>query len=147
MKVFKTIIILLSLVVLSSCKDKTTASTNPVIQNKDHLAIATNMAKTILEKQKAGLFHELKKENATIAMVTGLTEERQKSSYQKIKGLFGDYQSLEFHSVKGITQKEKLEIYRFKGNFEQSDDVEVRVVLNSNGKLAGFFILPWKDTL
>ena len=129
MKAFKTIIVILSLIVLSSCKDKTTTS-SPVIQNNDHLAIATNMAKTILEKQKAGRFHELTTEEATIAMVTGLTEDLQKSSYQNIKGLFGDYQSIEFHSVKVITKNEKLEIYRFKGHFEQSTDVEVRAVLN-----------------
>lgn len=146
MKTIKTIIVLLSLIALSSCKGKTTTN-NVGVQNNDHLAFATNIATNILEKQKAGLFHELTKEEATKAMVSGLTEDRQKSSYQKIKGLFGDYKSIQFHSVKVITKNETLEIYRFKGNFEHSKDVEVRVVLNSNGKLAGFFILPWKDRL
>ena len=45
------------------------------------------------------------------------------------------------------TQGPHYEIYRFKGNFDLNADVEIRTVLDAEGKLAGFFVKPWKDSL
>ena len=77
-------------------------------------------------------------------MVAGFTEQLQKTSYQKIKSSYGDYQTLEFYS-KTVLQHNNLEVYRFKAQFNRNDAIEIRTVLNSDGKLAGFFIIPWKN--
>jgi len=146
MKPFKTLLLVFTLTFFYNCKDHTSAH-NPSTENDADLALATNLATTILEKQKAGLYHPLTEENATTAMVTGLTEARQKSSYKKLKALYGDYESLAFHAKEMITQGETLRIFRFKGRFENDTITEVRVVLNTEGKLAGFFILPWNAKL
>ena len=61
----------------------------------------------------------------------------------KFKGKIGGYYPFYFQSING----NKLLIYRFKGYFDSNIDVEVRTVLNFEGKLAGFFIKPWKEEL
>lgn len=40
-----------------------------------------------------------------------------------------------------------LEIYRFKGKFSSSANIEVRTVLDGENKLAGFFVKKWKDKI
>ncbi len=62
--------------------------------------------------------------------------------------MFGDYQDLKFESLKIYPKNgESFDIYRFKGAFEKNKEVEVRAVLNKQGKLSGFFIKPWNDNL
>jgi hypothetical protein len=39
-------------------------------------------------------------------------------------------------------------LYRFKGTFSKGGSpAEVRVVYDTDGKLSGFWIKPWKDVL
>jgi hypothetical protein len=39
-------------------------------------------------------------------------------------------------------------IYRFRGAFDATDEKpEIRIVLDRNNKLAGFWIRPWEDDL
>jgi hypothetical protein len=40
-----------------------------------------------------------------------------------------------------------FEIYRFRGKFNPGAEVEVRTVLDADGKLAGFFVKPWHDAM
>jgi hypothetical protein len=80
-------------------------------------------------------------------MIEGLSESVQKESYGTIKNLFGDYEDLNFESLMESTDENKYKVYRFKGNFETSSDVEVRTILNKEGKLAGFYIKPWNEKL
>ncbi|GAA4233650.1 hypothetical protein GCM10022291_11180 [Postechiella marina] len=97
--------------------------------------------------QKVGGSYKLSSTEALPVMVKSLSENVQKQSYAKIKALFGDYKGLEFHSIKEIVKGETYEIYRFKGDFEFNSETEVRVVLNKEGKLSGFFVKPWNNSL
>jgi hypothetical protein len=77
-----------------------------------------------------------------------LTEENQKASYGQIRALYGDFQSLEYAETYVRDGSGGLQVIRFKSDFSQSDGkIEVRVVLDDSGKVAGFWIKPWTDPL
>ncbi len=84
---------------------------------------------------------------ATEAMRTGLNPQKQKESYETIKGMFGDFQSLEYVETWVPNDGSLLVIYRFKGNFTSKAKPEIRVVMDGNKKFSGFWILPWKDKM
>lgn len=115
--------------------------------DKKRVEFAKNLSEKILTAQKNDGYYSLSENEATIQMIDGLDESRQKESYKKIKSIFGDYKSLKFESIMESTTGNKLMIYRFKGFFESNADIEVRTVLNYKGKLAGFFIKPWNDEM
>jgi len=84
-------------------------------------------------------------DEATAAMRSGLTPEKQKEAYETIKGMFGDFQSMEYVETCIPTDGSLLVIYRFKGHFSKSKArPEIRVVMDGEGKLAGFWIKPWR---
>jgi len=114
---------------------------------KDRLEIALNLSKNILSAQKEGGFYELSDKEATPKMKSGLDESLQKQSYQQIKSAFGEYQDLDFDHMMKPVDGTLYEIYRFKGKFNPDANVEVRAVLDAEGRLAGFFVKPWKDNL
>ena len=112
------------------------------------LEFATRLADRIISAQKAGVFYKLSEDEAETKMISALTETVQQQAYEQVKSAFGDYQSLAFDHLMKPTDGTPYEIYRFKGQFEFSNtEVEIRVVLGSEGKLAGFFIKPWKKSL
>lgn len=144
------IILLLVIVILgfTSCQNKTSEKKNNTSStNNERVEFAKNLSHKILTAQKSGQFYKLSEEEASLRMINGLSERLQKASYKQIKNLFGDYKSLKFESLVEIIEAEKYEIYRFKGEFEANSNVEIRAVLNTEGKLSGFFVKPWKDTL
>ncbi len=106
--------------------------------------MAERIAINILESWRDGRFEPLGDE-ATIAMRSALTPEKQKEAYETIKGMFGDFQSMEYVETWVSTNGPFLAIYRFKGRFSRSRArPEIRVVMDSEGKLAGFWIKPWR---
>lgn len=115
--------------------------------NKMKIEFAKELSDKILVAQKNGGFYKLTYKEAGYKMINGLNESLQKKSYEQIKNLFGDYKNLEFKSLMQSIKGRKYEIYRFIGEFESNSNVEIRTVLNEEGKLAGFFIKPWKDKL
>ena len=115
--------------------------------NKTNLDFATTISKKMLLAQKEGGFYALTEKEATEKMVAGLNESLQKQSYQQIKSAFGEFQDIRFNQLMKPTDGTLFEIYRFKGKFNPDAEVEVRTVLDANGKLAGFFVKPWKETL
>ncbi|MCR8668340.1 hypothetical protein NO995_11655 [Aestuariibaculum sp. M13] len=144
----KTVIHLVCLVLISmttSCQSKTDKSKTSEV---NRVEFAENISRKLLEAQKNGDYYKLTEEEATPTMINGLNEDLQKSSYSQIKSMFGDYQDLKFESLKIYPKNgESFDIYRFKGAFEKNKEVEVRAVLNKQGKLSGFFIKPWNDNL
>jgi hypothetical protein len=133
---------------LSSCQGKSDkANKENVIKNVDDFAFAKSISHNILKAQREGDFYKLNEDEASTRMISGLNESVQKSAYQQIKLLFGDYKDLTFHSKEDITKGETYAIYRFKGEFENGLDVEIRTVINTDGKLAGFFVKPWQEAL
>ena len=110
-----------------------------------HLEIATELSKAMLTAQKAGGYYKLTNKEATEAMVYGLSRSLQKRSYKQIKIAFGDYRDLHFDHMMRPTDGTLFEVYRFRGEFNPGAEVEVRTVLDANGRLAGFFVKPWRD--
>lgn len=115
--------------------------------NKEQLEFARDLSEKILQKQKDGGYYILTETEATSAMVAGLNETVQKEAYKKVRSIYGDYKGVKFVTLVRRTEGADLNIYRFKGLFETNADVEVRTVLNADGKLAGFFIKPWNEKL
>lgn len=77
-----------------------------------------------------------------------ISPEMQKSLYKQVQTQFGDYVDSEF--VEAWKQKSNpgITILRYKGKFSKSDaKLELRVVYNEAGEVAGFFIKPWSDML
>ena len=106
--------------------------------------VAERIATNILESQRDGRFEPLGDE-ATAAMRSALTPKKQKEAYETIKGMFGDFQSMEYVETWVPTDGSLLVIYRFKGHFSKSKArPEIRVVMDGEGKLTGFWIKPWR---
>ena len=95
---------------------------------------------------KSGQYKELGDES-TLSMQKGLSAEKQKMSYEQIKGLYGDFESLSYYETCVPKEGAFHTVYRFKGKFESSETPEVRVVINKDNKISGFWIKPWNDTL
>lgn len=107
-------------------------------------SVAKRIATNILEAQRDGRFEPLGGE-ATAAMRSALTPEKQKETCESIKGMFGDFQSIEYVETHVPTDGSQLVIYRFRGHFSKSRArPEIRVVMDDKGKLAGFWIKPWR---
>ena len=71
----------------------------------------------------------------------------QRTADKQIEGALGTFQSMTFSQALR-TKDKKAEVYRFKGVFDKaSDPAEVRVVLDDQGRLSGFWVKPWKDTI
>ena len=146
MKPFTNLIFALSAFLFASCQSNSNYERVDSSEiDHDRLQFATSISKSILSAQKEGSFYLLNEEEATEKMVSGLDEALQKDSYQQIKSAFGDYQDLVFDHLKKPTDGTLYEMYRFKGIFNPQIEVEVRTVLDANGKLAGFFVKPWKE--
>ena len=146
-KIFRILIILL---VTTSASCQSSSDFKKVDESKlkkEDIESVKILSEKILTAQKNGGHYNLSEDVATKKMVDGLNETVQKKSYQKIKNLFGDYQDLKFESLMESEKGKRLKIYRFKGFFESESNIEIRTVLNDEGKLAGFFIKPWTDKL
>ena len=105
--------------------------------------VAERVATKIFESERDGLFEPLGDE-ATAAVRSGLPPEVLKESYESIKGMYGDFQSMEYAETWVPTDGSLLVIYRFRGRFSKSDAMpEIRVVMDGEGKLAGLWLKPW----
>lgn len=109
---------------------------------------AISLAEKLLLGQKSGEIYILSEEEAIPEVAKGLTDGVQASSYENISSMFGDYESMQFAEALTMKTDQVYTLYRFKGTFsETSEKPEIRVVLNKEGKLAGFWIRPWEDDL
>ena len=111
------------------------------------LKTAHSLADAMLTAQREGAPFLLKESEATTAMRQEFTAEKQLQTYSAIRELFGDYQSLTFVEAYRTLTDPAYFIFRFQGKFERGNaQPEVRVVLNLDTQLAGFFIRPWQDS-
>ena len=146
-KIFRLLIILLVTTTVSCQSSSDFKKVDESELNQEDIESVRQLSEKILTAQKNGGHYNLSENEAIKEMVDGLNETVQKQSYQQIKNLFGDYQNLKFESLMESEKGRKLKIYRFKGFFESESDTEIRTVVNDEGKLAGFFVKPWKDGL
>jgi hypothetical protein len=109
---------------------------------------AERIVEALYEKWQAGQFEPLSDE-FTAEMQKGLTPQLQEQAFRQVKGMFGDFNGMTFVEV--MTARfifPKGTIYRFKGSYSQSSEQpEIRVVFDSDGKVSGLWIKPWKDDI
>lgn len=107
-------------------------------------AAAQALATKLMEACRTGRFEALGDE-AIPAMRDGLTVDKQKAACVSMTGQFGDYTGMDYAE----TWKQRSQrIYRFKGHFSRSDaTLEIRVVMDGDSKLTGFWFKPWSDAL
>ena len=116
--------------------------------DRQRLAFVTSLSDRILSAQQGGGFYQLSEQEADVAMRTGLSEAVQKQAYSQLSRSFGDYHGLIFDELQMPTEGTPYEIYRFRGQFgANGTGVEIRSVLNPEGKLAGFYYKPWQNRL
>ena len=115
--------------------------------DEKRLNFAHEMSLKLLTKMKEGSFYPLTEEEATPQMVRGLNEDLQRLSYMQIEAGYGEFRSMEFYELVKEDSTNGNELYRFRSTFGQESLMEVRSVLDKQGKLAGFFVLPWSEHL
>jgi hypothetical protein len=110
-------------------------------------ASAESLATRMLTAWRDGQYAPLGEE-ATAAMRSGLSPERQEQAYEQFKGMFGDFESLEYVETLVPTDGSSLFIFRFKGKFSKTEATpEVRIVLDGEQKLSGFWVKPWNNSM
>lgn len=73
-------------------------------------------------------------------------DDAQEASDKALEKQLGNFESMAYHET--LRSKDgKLEVYRFKGRFQQASEMEVRVVFDAAAKLTGFWVKPWKDQI
>ncbi len=93
-------------------------------------------------------FEALRPEEATEEFRNGFTAEVQRRSHQTIRQLFGAFEGLDYVETRSTEDQPHLLIHRFKGRYgAASRSLEVRVVLDRDGKLAGLWIKPWQEQM
>jgi hypothetical protein len=73
-------------------------------------------------------------------------EAKAKAADKAIEADAGDFVSMTFHEAQK-SEPAKFILYRFKAKFTKKEPVEVRVVFDTDAKISGFWIKPWKDSL
>ena len=111
---------------------------------KSKRVFAETIATELLEGMRDNNFKELIN-NSTDDMKTQFSADVQKNTYQQIKQLYGDYKSMEYYET---VENKLYTVFRYKGTFTKTEKKpEIRVVLDTEGKLAGLWIKEWIDEL
>jgi hypothetical protein len=106
---------------------------------------AEDFARSYEESRKAGVFEPLGDE-ATAEMRAALTPEKQQQGQQSITANIGEFQSLEYVEAWRRVAGTQSTIYRLRGKFTKGEP-EIRVVHDTAGKVSGFWVRPWRDSL
>jgi hypothetical protein len=143
----KNLLFIILITALCSCKPKFEKLSVSQLDSAK-ISLSSYWANKIMQGQRMKNYYILSESDAEKAMIDGLTKEIQQSAYQSISELFGDFDSLRFHEAWQQVNGEHFAIYRFKGYFNATKkNPEIRVVLDQQNKLAGFWVKPWKDNL
>ncbi len=144
----KTVIQFICILLISATTSCQSKADKKEASEVNRIELAENLSRKLLEAQKSGSYYKLSESEATPTMINGLNEYLQKSTYSQIKSMFGDFEDLKFEALKIYPKNgTSYDIFRFKGTFEKSNEVEIRAVLYKEGKLSGFFLKPWNDKL
>jgi 16S rRNA C967 or C1407 C5-methylase (RsmB/RsmF family) len=109
--------------------------------------IAEDFANAFFTKLKEGSFYQFKDE-AIDMMKNSFTEQTQKTVYSQLKAQFGEFESQSYAETWVQKSNGSDHIIRLKGKFSKSVKMlELRIVVNEENKLAGFWIKPWSDML
>lgn len=86
------------------------------------------------------------KNEATEELMNALTADKQKDVYNQLKSAFGEFKSLEYAQT-WVDNSSNLVLYRLKAVFGDANNLDIRVILNDKGLIAGFFVSPWTEDL
>lgn len=115
--------------------------------NQDQVAKARRIAETTMTNWRDGKY-EPRSDEFTEKMRKASTPEAQKKAAQGIKKLFGNFKRLKYVEAVASRDMPGLVVYRFRGDFSGTDArPEIRVVMDAQGKVAGFWIKHWKHEL
>jgi len=105
---------------------------------------ARRIAAATLKGWSEGKFEPLS-DDFTSEMKKALTPAAQRNSYLTTKPLFGDFRDQEFVEAVASPNLPEYVLYRFRGTFSGTKEKpEIRVVINGEGKVAGFWIKHWR---
>ena len=125
-----------------------TRSVTSVTVQSDQHPLAAQLATRILQGHEQGCFDSLKPEEATEEFRKGFTTEVRRHNHQTFRRLFGAFEGLDYVETRSTEDQPHLLIHRFKGRYDAtSHQPEIRVVLDRDGKLAGFWIKFWEDVM
>ena len=114
--------------------------------SQSELRVAISLSEKLMLGQKTGDIYILSEDEAIPQVAKGLTKDIQISSYESVSSMFGEYESMQFSEAWNTESDQIYTIYRFIGTFSKSTEkAEIRLVFNTETKLAGFFILQWDD--
>lgn len=112
--------------------------------SQTELRVAISLSEKLMLGQKTGNIYILSEDEAIPQVAKGLTKDIQTSSYESVSAMFGAYESMQFSEAWKTESDQIYTIYRFRGTFSASSDKpEIRIVFDTETKVAGFFILPW----
>lgn len=147
MKLYAYLLLIIPLVV-SAQSDNPYERVSETEINAQRLAFVSSLTDRILTAQQGGGYYRLSEQEADVVMRNGLTEGVQKQAYSQLKRSFGEYKGIVFDELLIPHEGTAYEIYRFRGQFgANSTGVEIRAVINPEGKLAGFYCKPWRQRL
>jgi Protein of unknown function (DUF3887) len=137
-----TVTLLLSAMMFVGCNP--TAKIDEGAVDAQQKATAQAFALKLCGACNTGKFEALGPE-AIPAMQDGLTPEKQKTTCDSTRQTFGDFQSVDYVET---WKTQGLFVYRFRAHYGKSTTTpEVRVVLDGDSKLAGYWLKPWADAL
>lgn len=115
--------------------------------NQSQTDLAKKFAHIFFSTLKDGKLYEFHDE-ATESLSKNITPETQNQLYQYMTEQFGNYQSLEYAETWKYSGEETMIIVRLKGICDRSKGIpEIRVVLDKDNKIAGFWMRPWEDEM
>jgi hypothetical protein len=116
--------------------------------NAGYVEKSSQVMGSLYAKWQNGTFEPVGDEFSS-EMQKGLTPELQRQSFQQIRSMFGEYQGMTF--VEALTARFLIPrgtVYRFKGAYSRtSEQPEIRVVFDSDGKISGLWLKPWKEEM
>ena len=115
--------------------------------DKSIIELATKTASSFFDALKQGNYFDFS-DVATKIFSDSMTPAVQKQTYSQLKNQFGEYESLTYSETWVTNDIKGVQVIRFKGNFENiTDQLEIRVVLDSSNRIAGLWVKLWKDNL
>jgi len=139
-------IIWIVLLVITSCKhefEKLPASKTDAVK----IDIATKLSISYFETLKSGDSYDFRN-IATKGFYEKMNSSVQKQTYEEITQQFGQLISVKYDATWVKKTTPQFEIIRLVGQFEKSiSPLEIRVIINKDNKISGFWIKPWRNNL
>jgi len=113
--------------------------------NPDKVELAKQFNDEFFEKSAKGDTMDFEG-RITKEMEMVFSPDKQMTLYNQFKSQLGDYEGCEFTEAWYVNMMQEYDVYRFYGKFSnQQGKWEIRVVLDNDDLVAGYYIKPWSD--